>query len=91
MDNTAVLTSIEIAKKWELSPRRVSVLCAEGRINGAIKKGKTWLIPAFSETIRFYRRNHNEVLLRHEVDIRHLRRNWCRGKTFFRQNGRNYE
>lgn len=49
MDNAIVLTSIEIAKKWGLSPRRVSVLCAEGRINGAIKKGKTWLIPAFSE------------------------------------------
>lgn len=49
MDNTAVLTSMEIAEKWELSPRRVSILCAEGRITGAIKKGKTWLIPAFSE------------------------------------------
>lgn len=49
MDNNAVLTSTEIAKRWELSPRRVSILCSEGRINGAIKKGKTWLIPAFSE------------------------------------------
>lgn len=49
MDNSAVLTSSEIAKKWGISPRRISILCSEGRISGAIKKGKTWLIPAFSK------------------------------------------
>lgn len=48
MDNEVVLTAAETAEKWDLSPRRVSVLCAEGRIEGALKKGKTWLIPAFS-------------------------------------------
>ena len=39
------LTSPEISKKWGISSRRISLLCAEGRIEGAIKKGKTWLIP----------------------------------------------
>lgn len=43
-----MLTSVEVAKKWQVSPRRVSVLCAEGRVAGALKKGKTWLIPFFS-------------------------------------------
>ena len=47
MDNELVLTSVEVAKKWQVSPRRVSVLCAEGRVAGALKKGKTWLIPFF--------------------------------------------
>ena len=42
------LTSVEMSKKWNITSRRISVLCAEGRIEGAIKKGKTWLIPAES-------------------------------------------
>ncbi len=40
------LTSPEMSEKWGISSRRVSLLCAEGRIEGAIKKGKTWLIPS---------------------------------------------
>ena len=42
------LTSVEMSEKWGITSRRISVLCAEGRIEGAIKKGKTWLIPAES-------------------------------------------
>ena len=48
MNNETVFTAVETAEKWNLSPRRVSLLCAEGRIEGAIKKGKTWLIPAYA-------------------------------------------
>ena len=40
------LTTSEIAVKWGISRRRVSVYCAEGRIEGAIQKGKMWLVPA---------------------------------------------
>ena len=39
------LTTVELSEKWKISPRRIGVLCSEGRIDGAIKKGKTWLIP----------------------------------------------
>ena len=39
------LTTIELSEKWGISSRRIGVLCAEGRIDGVIKKGKTWLIP----------------------------------------------
>ena len=39
------LTTSEIATKWRISRRRVSLLCAEGRIDGAIHKGNMWLIP----------------------------------------------
>lgn len=38
-------TTAEIAQKWEVSQRRVSVLCKEGRVGGAILKGNVWLIP----------------------------------------------
>ena len=40
------LTSVEMSEKWGITGRRISVLCAEGRLEGAIKKGKTWLIPS---------------------------------------------
>lgn len=42
------LTTVEMSAIWNITSRRIGVLCAAGRIDGAIKKGKTWLIPADS-------------------------------------------
>lgn len=42
-------TTVEMSEKWKISSRRIGVLCVEGRIDGAIKKGKTWLIPSDAE------------------------------------------
>ncbi|MDD2979178.1 MAG: DNA-binding protein [Hespellia sp.] len=39
------LTTTEMSKKWNISRRRISTLCSEGRIEGAVLKGRTWLIP----------------------------------------------
>ena len=44
-----LLTTSEMAKKWDISRIRVTTLCAEGRIEGAILKGNTWLIPENTE------------------------------------------
>lgn len=33
------------ASKWNIKERRIRILCAEGRIHGAKKIGKTWFIP----------------------------------------------
>ena len=33
------------AEKWGISPRRVRLLCAEGKIDGVIRKGKLYMIP----------------------------------------------
>ena len=41
-------TTAEMAEKWKISQRRVSVLCKEGRIGGAILKGNIWLIPSYA-------------------------------------------
>ena len=35
----------EIAKSWGLSTRRVQLLCAGGKIEGAIRFGRDWMIP----------------------------------------------
>ena len=33
------------AENWGISPRRVRILCAEGKIPGVIRKGKLYMIP----------------------------------------------
>ena len=35
----------QAAEKWGISARRVRVLCAEGKVEGAIRKGKLYMIP----------------------------------------------
>ena len=39
----------EAAEKWGVSQRRVHQYCAEGRIPGAQKLGKSWAVPAGAE------------------------------------------
>ena len=39
-------TASQIASKWNISQRRVQILCSEGRIPGVFKLGETWAIPA---------------------------------------------
>jgi len=43
------LTIKEIAERWEVTPRRIQKMCAEGKISGAKKFGRDWAIPADSE------------------------------------------
>ena len=40
-----MLTIHDASKKWNLAERRISACCREGKIIGARKVGKTWLIP----------------------------------------------
>jgi DNA-binding CsgD family transcriptional regulator len=39
----------QIAKKWDISIRRVQLLCAEGKIEGAVRFGRAWMIPKNSQ------------------------------------------
>ena len=40
------MTVKQAAEKWEISDRRVRILCAEGKILGVIREGRRWMIPA---------------------------------------------
>ncbi len=40
------LSAREIAEQWDISQRRVAVLCSENRIDGAQMVGNMWIIPA---------------------------------------------
>lgn len=42
----ATMTVKEAAKLWDISERRVMILCKEGKIDGVTKKGRSWVIPA---------------------------------------------
>lgn len=39
------MTAKEAAEKWGITPRRVQILCAQDKIQGAIRFGITWAIP----------------------------------------------
>ena len=43
------MTVKQAAYLWNISERRVAILCREGRIPGAEKQGKSWMIPAGAE------------------------------------------
>jgi len=40
------VTAMELFEEWGISSRMITIYCKKGRIGGAIKKGKLWLIPA---------------------------------------------
>jgi DNA modification methylase len=42
------LSVAQTAEKWEMTPRRVQVLCNEGRIEGAQRVGNVWTIPEYA-------------------------------------------
>lgn len=48
-DNMDYISIAEAAEKWGITPRRVQVLCAQGRIPGLTKFGKAWAIPKNAE------------------------------------------
>lgn len=58
------MSAKEAAEKWNISQRRVSVLCSEQRIDGAMMVGNMWIIPSAAEkpidkrTVR-YEKEHN--------------------------------
>ena len=43
------MTTKDAAEKWGITPRQVQLLCAKGRIPGAVRFGHVWVIPADAE------------------------------------------
>jgi len=36
----------EAADKWDVTNRQVQKMCSEGKVNGAIRFGRSWAIPS---------------------------------------------
>ncbi len=57
------ISAKEAAEKWNISQRRVAILCSENRIEGAMMVGNMWIIPSTAEkpvdkrTIRYEKQN----------------------------------
>lgn len=49
------ITVKEAAEKWGVSTRRVQVLCAQDRVKGAYRFGKSWMIPSSAILPNAYR------------------------------------
>jgi len=64
----------QMAEQWGISDRRVRILCQQGKIDGVIRKGRAWLIPADAEkpidgrTTRYQRNDSPYAELLAEVD-----------------------
>lgn len=43
------MTASQAANKWNVSQRRVQILCSQNRINGVFKLGENWAIPDNAE------------------------------------------
>ena len=39
------MTASQAAEKWDISQRRVQILCSQNRIEGVFKLGDNWAIP----------------------------------------------
>ena len=55
------ITASKAAEKWNISQRRVQVLCAEGRIPGVFKLGESWAIPDDAEKPKDTRYKANQI------------------------------
>lgn len=61
------ISAKEAAERWNISQRRVAILCAEKRVDGAMFVGKQWIIPNDAEkpldlrTVRYEKRGGVEL------------------------------
>lgn len=74
------ITTKEAAQKWGISTSRITFLANEGRIPGANRLGKSWLIPATATKPEAIKANHTNIP-RKEPDkfsfpLYHLRPDW---------------
>ena len=60
------MSAKEASDKWGISKRRVQILCAEGRIKGAMKVGMMWVIPQLSEKPKDLRVKNNTEMTRED-------------------------
>ncbi len=72
------ISAKEAAEKWNISQRRVSVLCSEKRIDGAMMVGKMWIIPSTAEKPADKRAIRNEK--EHSIALKPFVK-WVGGKS----------
>jgi len=72
-----IMTVKDAALQWGITPRRVQVLCDNGRVQGAIRLGGTWIIPKTTAFGAFAVRTDNGMtILFWEPDIPYVPPVW---------------
>ena len=64
-----LLSAQIVAKKWNITPRRVQTLCTEGYVAGAIKERGIWLIPASTSKPFYHKRGVNRELTKSPINV----------------------
>jgi len=62
-------TAAELSRKWSVSSRMVAYYCETGKIDGAIKKGKLWLIPISANKPTDKRSAKNKVVIKDNQNL----------------------
>ena len=57
------ISASEAARRWRVTPRAVQLMCSRGRIPGAERSGRTWLVPAGAVRPADLRRSRKEAAL----------------------------
>lgn len=74
------ITTKEASAKWGISTTRITILANEGRIPGAHRLGKSWLIPANAAKPPERKANHSGLARKEEADFSlplfHFRPDW---------------
>lgn len=74
------ITTKDASAKWGISPTRITILANEGRIPGAQRLGKTWLIPASATKPAKRKANHSGKTKKESIDfsfpLYHFRPDW---------------
>lgn len=74
------ITTKEASQKWGISTSRITLLANEGRIPGAYRLGKSWLIPATSTKPEARKANHTKLPIKESdkfsFPLYHLRPDW---------------
>lgn len=63
------MTASQAAQKWNISHRRIQVLCAEGRIKNVFKLGNAWAIPDDAEKPRDTRCKNIDIKRLNVIDL----------------------
>lgn len=62
------LTTTQIAEIWGISARRAAILCENGRVPGAQRAGRNWIIPENAEKPSDARIKSGKYIKRREVE-----------------------
>jgi len=70
----------QAAEKWGISSRRVRILCAEGKVDGVIRKGKLYMIPENAEKPKDGRFSKSNII--DEIEEKRAKLNSMRPLTY---------